>query len=82
MIKLLTPRKKKVTLVTLNTLKLKNNISDNENSISYDEWNDEMFESGHMRTDYLEDDTPLQARMNRELQYQYFELHVINNSDQ
>jgi hypothetical protein len=33
MIKLLILQKKKAMLVTLNTLKLKNNISDNENSI-------------------------------------------------
>jgi hypothetical protein len=66
-------------LVTLNTLKLKNNIRDNENSISGDECNDEMSENSHMSTDDLDDDTPLHARMNRELQYQYFELHVINN---
>lgn len=35
-----------------------------------------------MRTDDLEEVTLLQARMNRELQYQYFELHIINNCDQ
>jgi hypothetical protein len=48
-------------------MKLKDNISDNENSSVSD---DEMFESGHM-TDDSKDDTALQARMYRELQYHY-----------
>jgi hypothetical protein len=81
MIKLLIMWKKEAILATLNTMKSKNNIRNIENSIC-DKCNDEMFESGHMRTNDLEDNTPLQARMNTELQYQYFQLHIINNSDQ